>query len=492
MTNDDPRSSRGSNFVIFSGEIPRRGGHCDDIEYLKWAVLAERTYGMNKIEVPAGEELDFEQAVAAYPEIPSTVLVKIEALRRGTKITPAAREAIQGLDILTRDYHLFSYSSDGAETQTANKVKIPAKFCLKKDDTVIDFKQNSNSPYTLDIRDNRFFFADDRLGTSLLEEVYFIPKPKFMSKTLSDGTPYQRVLTPLGLDSFSCYLRHHCGFWDTGRQCQYCDIGSSSDEKKKRGQMVGQIAPEAAAKVIKEVFENEPRYRHFNLNGGTILDPEKEADVNCSYLNAINEAWEGVWYPTHMSIIARDEKYLKRIRETGLPVIQMNLEVWDERLFNILCPGKATLVGREEWIRRLIKAVDIFGRGKVLTSFVSGVEMAQPWGFKEAHAAAKNTLEGCDFLMAHDVLPKLSIWYSEHGSALGGQAPRPLEYYTELFMGFLELLEKHEFRYLPQSRCRACGYNEIMLDLWHYLHKEKPAPIATETASKENSCRGGP
>ncbi|MBI4329957.1 MAG: hypothetical protein HY673_01590 [Chloroflexi bacterium] len=442
---------------------------------------------MSKAQLPPqGEEMDFEKASAAFPEIPSPVLVKIEALRKGTKLTPAARQAVQELDILNREYHIFSYSADGSEAHADQKVKIPARFCLKKDDTVIQFKQNSASPFTIDIRDKRFFFADDRLGLTPLEEIYFIPKPRSLSRVLPDGTPYSRVISQRGLDNFSFSMSDYCEFWKTGDQCKYCDIGSFLEEKRKGGLKVGRVSPRTAAGVIKEVFENEPVFRHFTITGGAILDPERETAVNCSYLNAINDAFAGLWYPAHMSIVAREEKYLKRIRETGLPAITMNMEVWDERLFNILCPGKARFIGREEWIRRMIKGVDVFGRGKVLSNFVGGVEMAPPWGFKDTRSAVKSTLQGLDFLMEHDVLPKLSIFYSEHGSALPGQASPPLEYFTELFMGSMELLEKHKFPFPGMDRCRACGFNDVMVDLWHYFRKEEPASRAAETANREN------
>ena len=47
------------------------------------------------------------------------------------------------------------------------------------------------------------------------------------------------------------------------------------------------------------------------------------------------------------------------------------------------CPGKQKAVGYREWKRRLIAAVDIFGKGYVNTGIVGGVELAKPYGFIE-------------------------------------------------------------------------------------------------------------
>ncbi|MBI4330844.1 MAG: hypothetical protein HY673_06160 [Chloroflexi bacterium] len=426
-----------------------------------------------------GEEMDFEKASAAYPEIPSTVMVEIEAMRRGVKLSHAARKSMQGLDLPNPDYNQFSGSFDDPDPQPAQGIKMPKSFCLRKDDIMVSLRQNTTSPYTIDIRDNRFIFVDDRLGPTLLEEVYFVPRSKYLSRTFPDGTSYERVVRENGRDSFTFVISLYCEFWKSADQCKFCEAGTSLEMKRKRGLKFGLAPPKVVARVIKEVFENEPRFRHLNVSGGTILDSKKEADIHCAYLNAIGEAFGGVWYPAHLTIVAREEEYLKRVHQTGIPAMHMNMEVWDERLFNIFCPGKAKLIGHEEWIRRLIKGAEIFGRGNVTTQFVAGLEILQPWGFKEVHSAVKNTLQGCDFLMEHDVLPRFNIFRSLAGSELGGQASPPLEYCIELFRGFTELLEQHKFRFVypPPTHCRACD-SQPVYDLWDYLHKEETAPKA--------------
>ena len=71
-----------------------------------------------------------------------------------------------------------------------------------------------------------------------------------------------------------------------------------------------------------------------------------------------------------------------------------NFEVWGKELFKAVCPGKNKLVGWDEWVKRVVKSVDVFGEGNVNPNFVAGVEMAKPFGFTDVDAAVKSTSEG--------------------------------------------------------------------------------------------------
>lgn len=428
-------------------------------------------------EVPwKGKEFaDFEKALAAYPDIPSTILVKLEALSKGVKLTPATLKALKGVHTTTRAQPAFSFAFTDVERDIPEGMETPYLFCLKKDDAVAICRPNQGSPYTIGFMDGKFFFCDERLGSQPIEEVYFPTEVKSLSKVLPDGTPYRRVLWQRAIDGVFFDDLYFCEFWRSGDECRFCDRGSYLKLSKKMGVPVQTVSPESAAKVIKDVFDNEPQIRHLAISSGTILDAEKEIDFHCRYLEALTEAFDRAWYPCWFQIVAREEKHWKRIRDTGYTGgLDLNMEVWDDRMFNIMCPGKAKLIGKEEWIRRAIEGVNIFGRGNILINFVAGVEMAQPWGFKDAKSAVESTLQGCNFLMEHDVLPRFDVWCVEHGSALRGHPPPPLEYYVELAIGFQELLEKHNFHFPSPGRCRACSSVEVTGDMWHYFHKENP------------------
>ncbi|MBW1711838.1 MAG: radical SAM protein, partial [Deltaproteobacteria bacterium] len=106
----------------------------------------------------------------------------------------------------------------------------------------------------------------------------------------------------------------------------------------------------------------------------------KAIDFYLQYVEAIR-AKIGNRIPIVLIVEPGSREDMKRLYEAGVSSYNPNYEVWDPELFKILCPGKEKFIGREEWIRRSVEAVDIFGAGSVSPNFVAGVEMAQPWGF---------------------------------------------------------------------------------------------------------------
>jgi len=117
---------------------------------------------------------------------------------------------------------------------------------------------------------------------------------------------------------------------------------------------------------VLEIAFKEPRFRHLFITGGTILTTyqgKTGEEWYSGFLEAIGKKLIQ-WPFTCLQIAALDDEGWRRIYDTGCPMVQANIEVWDRRLFEIVCPGKNEVVGYDEWLRRLISAVKIFGPGK--------------------------------------------------------------------------------------------------------------------------------
>lgn len=412
-------------------------------------------------------EVNFEEICKTYPDIPSTILLKTEVLRLGVKLSPAAQQTIQNLDIASNEYDIFGQIISGEPTA---RQKVPSYCYIVKDNSYFRWRTNVASPYLVDVVENKLFIYDERLGSNHIEEVKFVDGLKTLSKKLDDGTPYGRVATQRGKDALHLFPIYYCEFWKDGTQCLFCDSVTNMDIEANRGVVRKHVTPEAMARVVREAFNNEPNLRHLSITGGTILDTEKEMDFYCSYLNAINEVFIGASYPSWFQIVPKETKHVQRLHDTGIGCIQFNFEVWDERLFNIICPGKAKYIGRDEYIKRATKAVDIFGRGNILMNFVTGVEMSQPWGFKDPVLAVKSTLDGFEFLMSQDVLPRMDMWCVMRNSSLRNQNPAPLEYYINLEKGYSELLDKYNFSPFWPGNCRYCDTVDTLQDWQYYFH----------------------
>jgi hypothetical protein len=132
------------------------------------------------------------------------------------------------------------------------------------------------------------------------------------------------------------------------------------------------------------------------------------------------------------------------MRTAGITCHNANLEVWDRRLFEAICPGKEKFVGYDLWVRRLVEAVDILGEGRVSPNMVSGLEMAQPWGFDTVSDAVKSAREGFEFLMSHGVIPHLDTWCIEPGTRLSNNPPVPLDFLIQADIAWYETWRKYK------------------------------------------------
>jgi len=111
-------------------------------------------------------------------------------------------------------------------------------------------------------------------------------------------------------------------------------------------------------------------------------------------------------------------------------------------------------VGRDEWLRRILDAAEVFGPENVIPNFVAGVEMAPPAGFDSVDAAVASTSEGLEFFMSRGVSPRFTTWCPEPLSALGKERRgAPLEYYVQLLRAYRDTRAKYR---LPSP----CGYGE--------------------------------
>jgi hypothetical protein len=429
--------------------------------------------------------MELLEAFQTYPGVERTIIVKSDLLRLGARLSPAAlAQARRNPNLRIKEYGIFSY--DSAPRSAVARDAYPAGIFLRDgtpDGTPVQLRMAENTPYLIDCRDGRLpIFWNDQEVSEVLE---FEEQAGYYNRLFPDGTPYQAYVFSVGRDHLQITANKHCDYFSRDRQCLFCDLTPFAAAQQKGGEkMVLRKQAEKVAEVLYTGFQ-EKRFRHLLINGGTFLTPyqsKSELAWYTDFLETIRQRlW--TWYPTCLQISAQDDEGWKRVRETGISCIEPNIEVWGEKLFSVVCPGKQQAFGFDTWVRRTINAVKYFGRGNVNPSFVAGVEMAQPFGFGDYRAAVKHTLAGHDFLMREGVLPRQGgFWCIESGSKLAGNTPPPLEFYLELGLGYLELRQKHSFDQLFACHCRHCLNHGTEFD-FEYFHGRSPASRRAEVES---------
>ncbi|MBI4333564.1 MAG: hypothetical protein HY673_20060 [Chloroflexi bacterium] len=441
--------------------------------------------------------MNLAEAFKAFPDIARPIVIKSDLLRLGVRFGEAARANFRDRDdILFKGSRLFG-SDRGA--LTFERAKLPHQFYLEDGTprgTLVQTRVWEQSPYVIDHVEDKFTLFWN--GGPLMN-VWFQPRPKYYERTI-DGIPMREIVFATG-DKLFLPANRFCEYFVKGKQCLYCDLTPFAQALKKEGEpMVLRKAAEQAA-VVLEVGFHDPSFRHLTISGGTFFTKyqgKTELEWYTGLLDSIRARLK-MWYPTCFQLAAQDDEGWRRVKETGVPSIGPNIEVWDQRLFEIVCPGKAEYVGYDQWIRRTVRAVDFWGAGNVNPSFVLGVEMAQPFGFKTVAEAVKSTLSGYDFLMANGVLPRQGeFWCVVSDSSLAGSEPPPLEYFLRIGMGYLELREKHGFACPPAAICRSCGLHgtEYDFEYWHgngpSSRKAESGPPVAAPSTGAPRCPGAP
>ncbi|MBC7963108.1 MAG: radical SAM protein [Steroidobacteraceae bacterium] len=402
------------------------------------------------LKLVAKEESELNQVLERHPEFPRLIAVKIDAQRRGVHYTERALETVDE-SVQMRSPYLFG-SRDGEIKDLPESLLLRDGTTILTDPTPLD-----QNPYLVDLVDGKLALVDDG---DFVEYVELWSKPLYYDKFTKSGIPMSHVASarPQRLNIFQS---SYCHFWADKKECRFCDIVTHTKQQKNELGVPSRLKPEDVSETIREAIKEPGRFTGMCLTSGSVLKGDnifdREVDFYIETLQAIGENFKTKKFPSQLIASAFDENQLARLyEETGLMSYTSDLEVLGEEKFNWICPGKAQSVGYKEWRQRLIRAVDIFGRGNVGTGLVGGVELAKPYGFTSEADALASTLEEAEFLAENGVTTVYIVWVPRPGSNFRDQKNPSLEYFVQLAQGLHNLRVKYN---LPADfdDYRRCG-----------------------------------
>jgi hypothetical protein len=396
-----------------------------------------------------------------FPGVPPEAVLKEDLLRTGISFAgPALSENLDGA-VKPKSYFIFSFDQQPlAELGEAATRRPPEEIALSGGPyelrrTIVSVRVNPSSPYLVDVDD------DGRLRLALegrsLADVTLPPMPEYYRHTLANGKTVMETAPTIqwGYLIYLTVLRL-CQYFGAKEECGFCDINHNWRQHKRAGRPYTGVKPVAdvlEALTIIDEFDTAKASKAYTLTGGSItsrVDGLEEADFYGRYAEAIEQRFPGRWIGKVVTQ-ALPRPAVERYRAYGITIYHPNYEVWDARLFRLICPGKERYVGREEWHRRILDAAEVFGTRHVIPNFVAGIEMARPYGFETVDAAIASTVEGLDWFMSRGVTPRFTTWCPEPTTPLGRANPEgaPLEYHVRLLGAYREALERHSLRAPP-------------------------------------------
>ncbi len=391
---------------------------------------------------------EWEQACRKWPDLPPFVLLKLSMTWYGAVLSEQALDRLQEPDYCFGKLEPFGIRFHG---RPSGKV-MPGAILLRDGTNVyINYGETYTDPYQIDWNPETEEFLLKE-GEEVIDCLDFVPRPDFYGKVTSRGTSMEAVAEARAQKLIMTAFQR-CRLWEGGDQCHFCAFFSG-------GNSLGIVDCEDVFETVREALKEPGRFQEIYVSGGTDFGGQppfsQEVERYIRVLQAAGRNFDGR-FASQLMAPAYPREVLRRIYdETGLTSYCPNIEVWDKRLFGILCPGKEKWIGRDAWIRRTIDAVEIFGKGNVCTQVVAGAELARPYGFETVDQALKSNLEACEFFAREGVICLSTIWRPHRAARLGFQPMPPLEYYIRLAREFHEIRRSYGLR-TTDDDYRHCG-----------------------------------
>lgn len=317
-------------------------------------------------------------------------------------------------------------------------VTVPQEVHLG-DGVVVGTHWRSESPWAFKEKNGAvvLFYNDKSITT-----VNFFDRPKYYDIEIAEGIPARRVGVTLGRGAVSFFMRESCAYWNRGNPCKFCSL---SPTQKKFNETEQYKTPDLVAKVIRTILECGDEMHHIQFSGGSDWDHDKEF---IEYIEAVKSVSAVLGKRIDGNLITMPPRDLILIDEAyraGMNQVSFNLEVWDQELFDSICPGKSESYGREKMIEALEYAATIF-KGGTYTTFVGGLE------------SLETMFEGWEYLASKGVAPAFNIFHPNPKSVFRKKQAPSIDYLLETVKFQHEIYQAYGFEALL---CKSCNRNAL-------------------------------
>lgn len=352
------------------------------------------------------------------------------------------KNAIQ-VEGLSFDEHVFDgFGIGDIYTETVNALftcdrhahktfEFPQIFYLPVGNYRVHIRWNLQSPYVLTREDGVYYIK--RNGSVVVENVRFAKRAAYYSKKTSDGADMRTIAQDYGYGNIFIVYSNECCLKDKGQDCLFCNINATKalygDEQNIGWKNANQIA-----ETVKECYATG--FDHLTVSGGFVPE-RREVEYYADIAEAIQDALGKEEFNGTACVGAPDDlTVIEKYKEAGFSTIATNLEIWNEKMFDVICPGKSALCGgRKNWIETLDRELEVFGKFHVRSTFVSGIEPKE------------SLLEGFEYLVSKGVCALPSQWYVNVGSALEGHRTPDPDWHWDVFEKTRAIYQKYGLTY---------------------------------------------
>ncbi|NMW18495.1 MAG: nitrogen fixation protein NifB [Chlorobiaceae bacterium] len=362
---------------------------------------------------------------------------------------------ITGVDGISFDPHIFKHLDLGGRFQeevhclfegdheTHVGIQFPAGFYSPHGLTYV-LKWDRRSPYSFIYESGTYYLAHQG---KVIFPIEFIERPAYYGQKTSDGTSMSNLALYTQDGALLVAYSNECALKDQDHDCKFCNINATKDTYGEI-EGIGWKYPNQIGETVAAAYRNGAR--HVTITGGFVAE-RREVEYYLDVADSIKEH-TGLDDFNGTAVIGapHDLNIIDKYKEAGYRTIASNIEIWDRNIFKAICPGKELQCGGwEHWVKALEYEVEVFGKGKVRSNIVAGIEPKD------------STLEGIEYLASKGVICFATSWNPNPGSALEGHRTPEPAWHFDLYKKIAAIHRKYGFTYEELYDCNAAPITVI-------------------------------
>jgi hypothetical protein len=287
------------------------------------------------------------------------------------------------------------------------------------------------SLYSIEKEGDSFYIAER--GEKLYPISFNDSAPDFYNKNAADGTPMREIGNWSSGSSpdksvIFCYSEE-CSAKEKGETCLFCSF-SRTRIKEFESEAVPFRTPQQIGETALAAYREG--FSHLTITGGFVPE-RREVEYYLDVAEAIQdylsvEDFNGtacIGAPLDFSVI---DKY----KDAGFRTIAFNTEVWGKEWFDVINPVKVSSCGGfDNWVKAIEYAIKVFGKGKVRSNFVVGLQPKD------------RLFEGIEYLASIGVVTVPSPFFPSPVSPLAGFRSPTLEWQWDAQLKVTSILQKY-------------------------------------------------
>lgn len=402
--------------------------------------------------------------------LPDSARLKLDLMFDGIRYSDALGRAAEHA---FPNFYPYRFKSGEPNPTGKAKVEIPYLMFLP-DETLIRVKGNGASAWQVVDADESGYQLVNDADSDMRYPVEFAPLPDWMKQQTADGFPMAQSGVSLHGDMAVINIAPGCDYFleksgnGSSMRCTFCAYGAPNARVSQYGQSAGlaglpAITYERMQETLRLALE-QSEIRHIYLVAGSLTDWHEEGKRFIEIARAVQQVNQHK-IPVTCGSGALPLEIMQQMHSEGLvDSVCFNLEIWSEALFEKVCPGKNKFVGYQQWIESLENAVSLWGRGRVYSAMVAGIELEPEFGMSWEEAA-KLAIEGAGDLSARGIIPIYSLYWPVGGQDHPEYFSRLRTYFERLNLAYHEIRQQHDLQIWHGFMCHRCAYMQMECDI---------------------------